>query len=127
MNSGSPACWLYPVAGPRSLGCSAFSRGKYVSFPFSEISSHTGNTLAAGEMIKGRKPRSQGGGQKAQPFPRRWYPLPMTSENALGLLNNDLVILLTLINSAWCADRSGPGGNLFGLRQARDSPRQLVD
>lgn len=122
-----PGMLAVPSGRPTLLGLLCIFRAKHVSFPFSEISSHTGKTLAAGEMIKGRKPRSQGGGQKAQPFPRRWYPLPTTSENALGLLNNDLVILLTLIKSAWCADRSGPGGNLFGLRQPRDSPRQLVD
>lgn len=76
-----------------------------------------GKTLAAGEMIKEKGPCSQGRGQKAQQFPWRWCLLPTTPGHSSNQLNNDLVILLILIKSAWCADNSGAGGDFFGLRQ----------
>lgn len=69
------------------------------------MSEQMGDTLVAGEMMKEREPCSQGGGQKAQLFPWRWcLLLPKTPGRALHPLNNDFVMLFTLIKSAWCAD-----------------------
>lgn len=78
-------------------------------------------------MIKERGPCSQGGGQKALQFPWRWRLPPNDSWKLFPSLNNDLVILLTLIKSDWCADNSGPGGDLFGLRQPCYSPKKPID
>ena len=60
-----PGMVAVPSGQPTLLGLLCIFPSKHVSFPFSEISSQTGKTLAAGEMIKGRKPRSLGGRQKA--------------------------------------------------------------
>lgn len=94
---------------------------------FARSVSKWGEHLQRVRRIKEREPCFQGRGQKAHCFPWRWHLLPRTPGNSLYLLNNDLVILLTLIKSAWCADSSGPGGNLFGLRQPCLSSRKFVD
>lgn len=111
-----PCMVAVPSGRPMLLGLLCIFLSKTCLIPILHDQIANGEDTA-GEMIKDRGLCSQGGGQKAQQLSWRWCLLPATPGASLHSLNNDLVILLTLIKSTWCADSSGPGGDLFGLRQ----------
>lgn len=122
-----PGMVAVPSGQPTLLGLLCIFLSKTCLIPIFRDQFANGENTCSGRDDKREKATQPGRKTESIAVPWRGYLLPRTSENALDLLNNDLVILLTLIKSAWCADRSGPGGNLFGLRQPRDSPRKLVD